>query len=91
MRSNETVSKFAYTLPEFTDWEDCDHAVVKGTWRRYETGVFKTLNSGNVWNPCFSAKEQRNVLKNYFTLPAGRLSWQEDEISDAKKAKIYND
>ncbi|KAA0721497.1 hypothetical protein E1301_Tti020112 [Triplophysa tibetana] len=68
----------AYTPAGFTDWEDGDHTVVKGAWRRYGTGVFKPLNSVNIRNPCFSAKEQRNVLRNYFTSIAGRLAWQED-------------
>ncbi|XP_057180511.1 uncharacterized protein LOC130548231 isoform X2 [Triplophysa rosa] len=75
----------AYTPAEFTDWEDSDHTVVKGAWRRYGTGVFKPLNSGNIRNPCFSAKEQRNVLRNYFTSPAGRLSWQEHLNSQTPK------
>jgi hypothetical protein len=65
----------ACTPSAFADWEDADHWVIEGAWRRH--GLWSL--EGDV-NPTISAKEQCNLLRVSFVSPAGQVPWLEDHI-----------
>lgn len=70
----------AYMPPALVDWEDADHRIHEGTWRREGLGVLQSLPVGRARNSTLTAKQQRDALKDYFMSPAGLVSWQEDCI-----------
>lgn len=70
----------AYMPPAFADWVDADHRVIEGAWRRHGSGNLQPVEPGRGRNPTISAKEQRNLLKDYFASPAGEVPWQEEHI-----------
>lgn len=72
----------AYMPPALADWEDADHRVNEGAWRRDGLGAMQNVQAGRARNPTLTAKQQRDVLKDYFTSPAGQVPWQEDLRSE---------
>ena len=70
----------AYTPPAFVDWENADHSIVEGAWRKHGLGTLEPLMPGRDHNPPVCAKDQRNNLRDYFVSPAGSVPWQENFI-----------
>lgn len=70
----------AYMPPALTDWEDADHRVNDGAWRRDGLGAMHSVQSGRARNPTFTAKQQRDILKENCVSPAGQVPWQEKLI-----------
>lgn len=70
----------AYAPPALADWEDRDHRVMPGDWRRDGFGAMHDMAPGRARNPTQGAKEQRNTLRNYFISPEGAVPWQENHI-----------
>lgn len=60
------------------DFEDTNHNVVQGDWRK--GGNLDRLQSTSIDKMDGSTKEQRDTLAHYFSSPAGSLPWQEDHI-----------
>ncbi|XP_067285679.1 uncharacterized protein [Pseudorasbora parva] len=68
----------AYVPPAYVDYEDANHQLVEGEWRR--EGVLQSASMGRARNPSVEAKKQRDTLCQYFVSPAGSVSWQEDMV-----------
>lgn len=59
--------------PAFADWEDADHLVIEGAWRRHGLGVLQPAEPRRERNPTICSKEQCNLLRDYFVSPAGQV------------------
>ncbi len=70
----------AYMTPGVADWEDVDHRVNEGAWRRDGPGTMQCVSAERSRNPTLAAKQQRDLLKDYFVSPAGQVPWQEKYI-----------
>ncbi|XP_067272827.1 uncharacterized protein si:dkey-121j17.6 isoform X2 [Pseudorasbora parva] len=70
----------AYTPPEFADWENGDHGLVEGTWRKQGSGSFQPTEQIEERDVSVTAKTQRDLLCDYFVSPAGCVPWQEEHI-----------
>ncbi|KAK7133540.1 hypothetical protein R3I94_015428 [Phoxinus phoxinus] len=70
----------AYTPPGFADWENEDHSLVEGTWRKQGSGSFQPAEQRGESDASDTAKIQRNLLCDYFVSPAGCVPWQEEHI-----------
>ncbi|KAF7660047.1 hypothetical protein LDENG_00289300 [Lucifuga dentata] len=70
----------AYLPAGLTDWEDANHRLVEGTWRREGLGAMHPCPREAEQTPGFEDQEQRDTLKEYFMSPAGLVPWQEDCI-----------
>lgn len=67
----------AYMPPKLADWEDVDHKIHDGAWRREGLGAMHCVEAGRARNPTLTAKQQRDILRDYFVSPAGQVSWQD--------------
>lgn len=63
-----------YIPPALVDIEDDDHHITPGSWRSDTT--LQSVLAGRDRN----ATEQRDRLKDYFSSPAGSVSWQEQML-----------
>lgn len=70
----------AYMPPALADWEDADHRVNEGAWRRDGQGAMQSVQAGRARNSTLTAKQQRDLLRDYFVSPAGQVPWQENCI-----------
>lgn len=70
----------AYMTSTLADWEDADHRVNEGAWRRDGLGSMQCVPAERSRNPTLAAKQQRDLLKDYFVSPAGQVPWQEKYI-----------
>lgn len=68
----------AYVPPAYVDYEDANHQLIEGAWRR--EGALQSASTGRARNPSVEAKKQRDTLCQYFVSPAGSVSWQEDMV-----------
>lgn len=67
----------AYMPPSVAEWEDADHRVNEGANRRDRLGAMQSVQVGNA---TLTAKQQRNLLRDYFVSPGDQLPGQEDCI-----------
>lgn len=70
----------AYTAPTLADWEREDHEVMPGEWRQDGPGAFHNVEACRSRNPTQGAKNQRDLMKEYFVSPQGHVTWQENHI-----------
>lgn len=70
----------AYMTPALADWEDAGHRVNEGAWRRNGQGAMQCMPAERSRNPSLAAKQQRDLLKDYFVSLAGQVPWQEKYI-----------
>jgi hypothetical protein len=61
------------------DAEDDQHQLIPGAWRR-EHGNLPDVAQALRTNPAVQAKQQRLVLKHYYSSPAGAVPWQDAMI-----------
>ncbi|KAJ8273413.1 hypothetical protein GJAV_G00101350 [Gymnothorax javanicus] len=69
----------AYAPPDFADWENPDHSIVEGAWKREGLGALQPVEHRKEFNATAEAEQQRNLLCDYFLSSAGAVSWQEQE------------
>lgn len=67
-----------YIPPALVDIEDEDHHIIPGSWRSDTT--LQSVPAGRDRNATRTVKEQRDRVKDYFSSPAGSVSWQEQML-----------
>ncbi|KAL2092781.1 hypothetical protein ACEWY4_012579 [Coilia grayii] len=72
-----TTRSEVYLPPALADWEDGEHTVVEGTWRKDGLGAMQSFQQGYTRNSSMAAKELRNTIKMYFLTSAGQVPWQQ--------------
>ena len=78
LRNHKTAAT-TYTPASFVDMEDSEtHRMSGGTWRA--SGSLGKAPVCTRQRYSMSAKEQRDVLRHYFTSEAGKVPWQEAMI-----------
>lgn len=56
--------------PALANLEDADHKNHDGAWRNMQC-----VEAGRTRNPTLTAKQQRDILRDYFVSPDGQVSW----------------
>ena len=69
----------SYYIAQLADREDHLHGMINGQWR--EGQQLQDLEATVNRNPKLSAKQQRELLKEYFSSEFGAVSWQDAMIS----------
>ncbi|KAA0722998.1 hypothetical protein E1301_Tti019038 [Triplophysa tibetana] len=70
----------AYIPSALADCEDADHRIHEGAWRRDGVWAMQCMQAGRARNPTLTAKQQRDLLRDYFVSPAGQVPWQDNHV-----------
>lgn len=66
--------------PALAGWEDADHRVNEGAWRRDGLGAMQCVPAERSRKHTLTTEQQRDLLKGYFVSSAGQVPWQEKYI-----------
>lgn len=69
-----------YYSESLVDRYDCNGVLKEGSWRRRGMNIFHPLQKSKTLTDSERGKTIRDILKDYFICPEGKLSWQDKSV-----------